>query len=339
MRSDVLRPKGLGFAGLCLSTVFALTGCGVSGVDLAAPVPTTIGNGDVRIHGQVNGGAFPIQSATVRLMETQTNGYGGAGKQLAITSSDAYGNFNFSNSVTCDPGQYVYMTVSSGQTISGEVNDNVIQVGVIGSCSVDLANPQDVNVFLSELSTVAAAYALGNFITITPNDASGAQIENISAPAANNSAAPGCTYPSGTMTCTASGLANGFANAFNLVDSVRYDGSLPSGLANSTFTNSANTQAVVPQALLNTLGDILQTCVDSAGGVGSPCTALFTDATPPSGSAPQNTLQVALDMARYPTHNVDALFNLQAKSVPFTPALAIDRIGDLLGHDLSKLTS
>ena len=315
-----------GAAVVSLSGLLALTGCGV-GRTAAAGTTTLIGGGSATVHGFVHGGAYPIQNATVLLLETQNNGYGGAAKQLAATRSDSLGNFNFGNSLSCDAGQYVYLTVTSGETVSGKVNNNVIQVGVIGSCSVDLANPQDVNVWLSELSTVAAAYALGNFTTISPNDSSGSQIVNISAPAANNAATPGCSSASGAMTCQASGLANGFANAYNLVDSVRYDGSNPTGQANSTFLNGANTQAIVPQALLNTLGNILQSCVDSAGGPGSPCTSLFAAATPPNGAAPQNTLQVALNMARYPTNNVDALFRLQAPVVPFTPDLVTDTIG------------
>ncbi len=340
MFSKSRTPLPRGVVSVCLASLglggsLALTGCGVNAGEAAPLAPIPIGNGTVQIHGAVHGGAFPIQFATVRLMETQTNGYGGAAKQLAVTQSDKLGNFNFSNNLTCDPGQYVYMTVSSGQTVSGKVNNNVVQAGVIGSCSVDLVNPQNVNVWLSELSTVAAAYALGNFITISPNDASGAQIVNISAPAANNASSPGCTYPNGTMTCTASGLANGFANAFNLVDSVRYDGSFPTGQANSSFLSSANTQAVVPQALINTLGNILQSCVDSAGGSGSPCVALFQGATPPAGTAPQNTMQTALNMARYPTNNVDTLFKLQAPSVPFTPTLSTDKIGGATGPVMS----
>ena len=309
---------------LSLTGFLPLAGCGVHGDDLASAVPTPM----AAMHGSVLGGVYPIQYATVRLMETQNNGYGGAAKQLAVTTSDNLGNFNFSNSVTCDPGQYVYMTVSSGQTISGSVNNDVVQVGVIGSCSVDLVNPQNVNVYLSELSTVAAAYALGNFITISPNDSSGAQIVNISAPANNNSTSPGCTTNAqGTMSCQASGLANGFANAYHLVDSVRYDGSFPTGLANTTFQNGANSKAIVPQALIHALGNILQSCVDSAGGTGVPCTSLFQAATPPGGTAPKNTLQVAMNMAKYPTNHADTLFNLQGKTVPFTPSLTLDTIG------------
>ena len=331
-------PLARGAALLSFWGVLSLTGCGVSVQEAAAPAATLIGDGSVSIHGNVHGGAYPIQDATIRLMETQTNGYGGLAKQLAVTSSDNLGDFNFSNNITCDAGQYAYITVSGGQTISGSVNNNVVQVGVIGSCSVDLANPQDVNVFLSELSTIAAASALGNFITISPNNNSGEQIVNISAPANNNSAAPGCTSANGGLTCQAAGLANGFANAFNLVDSVRLDGSNPTGTANLAPLNNSNSQEVLPQALVNTLGNILQSCVDSAGGDvtgskggygsdGTHCGDLFLDATPPNGTPPQNTLQVALNMAKYPTNNVNALYNLQPRAVFFTPDLSSDTFG------------
>ena len=311
-------------------------------------------NPGLTISGHVHGGAYPIQLATITLMETQrtvgkvttTSTYGGAlntagtapatgsaAKSLTTATSDSHGYFTFTNYSGCDAGQYVYAVVTGGQTVSGSINNNVVQVGVIGLCDTALANPGNVNIFLSELSTVATAYALSNYIGISPNDASGKQIVNINAPVNNSQSSGSCTGTGNSgstlMTCTASGLANGFANAINLVDSVRFDGTFPSGTANSTFLLNPNTQAVVPQALINNLGNILQSCVDSAGVANnSPaCNNLFTAATPPSwtnAAAPQNTLQVALNMAMYPTNNVDALFSLKPANPFFTPDLATD---------------
>lgn len=330
-----------------LLCVLALTGCGVDAIETAG---TVISPGNLSISGHVHGGAYPIQYATINLMETQVTagglvastgliapastygtavGTGGsAAKLLTYTKSDKNGYFNFTGYVGCDSGQYVYAVVTGGQTVSGKTNNNVIQIGVIGLCDTALANPGNVNIFISELSTVAAAYALNNFIGISPNDASGNQIVQINAPV-KNSGTGACKGKGTAMSCTAAGLANGFNNAINLVDSVRYDGSFPSGQANSTFLLTANTQAVVPQAMINNLGNILQSCVDSAGVANnSPaCNNLFTAATPPSytgAAAPQNTLQVALNMAMYPTNNVDALFNLKPANPFFTPDLTTD---------------
>ncbi|MGI4828193.1 MAG: beta strand repeat-containing protein, partial [Janthinobacterium lividum] len=332
-------------------SVLALAGCGVETIESGT---TVLNPGNLTISGHVHGGAYPIQAATINLMETQVTAagtvaatgatvpastYGTAvgtagstAKLLTSTKSDKYGYFNFTNYAGCDSGQYVYAVVTGGQTITGMTNNNVIQVGVIGLCDTALANPGKVNIFVSELSTVAAAYALNDFIGISPNDASGNQVVNINAPIKN--AGTGACKGTGNsgksaMTCTAAGLANGFNNAINLVDSVRFDGSFPTGQANSTFVLTTNTQAVVPQALINNLGNILQSCVDSAGVANSSpsCNSLFTAATPPSytgASTPQNTLQVALNMAMYPTNNVDALFLLKPANPFFTPDLVTD---------------
>lgn len=335
--------KAAGLVAVAISCL--LTGCnGFTGSSLSeGEIPGVV------IHGNVHGGANPIQQATISLMETQVgstlNGgkastYTSAAKVLETQTSNKYGYFTFDSNWTCTPGQYAYMTVTGGQTVTGSTNNNVIQVGVIGSCVQLNANVANINVDLSELSTVAAAYTLGNFISISPNDGSGTQQVNISAPA-SNLATGACTGTGTSMVCTGAGLAHGFANAINLVDSVRYDGSFPSGAANSTFVLTTNTQAVVPRAMINTLGNILQVCVDSSGVIksssisatssdGSQCGTLFEYATSPysGASSPMNTLQAMLNIAQYPTNNVDALFNLQPPNVFFVPTLASDAMSN-----------
>ena len=153
---------------------------------------------------------------------------------------------------------------------------------------------------------------------------------NISAPANNMATSPACTGTGASMSCTANGLGHAFTNAYNLVDSVRYDGSNPTGLARTVSASNAN--GLVPQALIHTIGNILQSCVDSAGVTnsssisgtssdGTHCGDLFEYATA-GGVTPSNTLQVALNMAKYPTSQVSNLFTLQPRAVFFTPDLA-----------------
>ncbi len=285
--------------------------------------------------GRVHGGVFPINGATIRLMETQSNGYGGAALTLLSTTSDQNGNFTFPNTGwTCDSGQFAYITVTSGYTVNlgtTKNNNNVVQVGVIGPCSTVSTATQrgNVNVFVSELSTVAAAYALSNFISVDNTNAStGQQIVNISAPANNNASSPGCTGSGAAMTCTSAGLAHAFANATTLVDSVRFDGSFPSGQARQ-YNPVQPYYSGVPQQLINTIGNILQSCVDSVSGSG--CSSLFTYTTQPSsakdttctgGAAPTNTLQAALNMAKYPMCQISNRFALQPVHEFFTPDLA-----------------
>lgn len=336
-----------------------LTGCGAG--TLAGPSATP----GFKINGNVHGGPFPIQGATIRLMETQSNGvwntatgsYKGQAKQLLSTTSNSLGYFTFPDTGwTCDAGQYAYIEVTGGHT-TAQINNNVIQIGVIGACSTTLANQTEVdnvNVYISELSTVAAAYALGDFMYIgalgTQTDA---QTVNISAPAANNSTTPGCTGSgnagANALTCTHAGLGHAFDNAYNLVDSVTYGANqFPSGAARTSIPG--NSQSLVPQALINTIGNIMQSCVDSGGGtVGSSyvpgsstssrCGDLFFWATPPNGTNPTNTLQVALNMARNPTTHVDELFKLQPRAVFFTPTMSSDTLSgnssQLMAYTLS----
>ncbi len=328
----------LTLSALLISTLasLALTGCAGNLQNTAAPgvIP------GVSVAGHVHGGAYPIQQANITLMETQSNGYGGAGKVLEQVKSDNTGYFTFDSKWTCDAGQYAYIVTAGGHVLnSTTTNNNVIQVGVIGACSTDLATAAEingVNVFLSEPSTVAAAYALNNFITIATDTTYGLLAE-ISAPAANNATTSSCTGSGANMACTAAGLAHGFTNAYNLVDSVRYDGSFPTGLARTAIPG--NKQTVVPLAMINTLGNILQACVDSTGVTnsakitattsdGSFCGTLFEYATPPSGTSPTNTLQVAQNIATYPNNNVDNLFKLQPRTTFFTPALTTDVVSN-----------
>lgn len=337
------KPARFAFAVLALVCAWGLTGCGanVSATDQSYALP------GVAISGNVHGGVFPIQGATIRLMETQSNGYGGAAKQLQQTTSDSSGYFTFSDSNwSCDSSQFVYITVTAGHTATNAANYNVAQIGVVGNCGQVLGSVSafdKVQVFVSELSTIAAAYTLRGFITVdNTNAATGQQIINISAPANNNASSGVCTFTSPTS-CVAAGLAHGFQNAYNLVDSVNYNNVLPSGQARTVPPSNSTGDAVVPQAEINTLGNILQSCVDSAGGtVGtystySPgsasstrCGDLFYYTTAPgSTTPPTNTLEAALNMAQYPANNATNLFNLQPRAVFFTPDL------NTAPHDLS----
>ena len=334
--------------------VLTLAGCGLAADDLASSTPNVIAGRNIK--GHVHGGVYPIQGANIDLMETQTgpssvtggfsgtSTYGSTAKSLMTATSDQNGDFTFPDSGwTCVPNEFLYIVVTSGTTTNlaaGNLNNNVVQVGVVGPCSelantttgaVNSAEVDDVNVFVSELSTVAAAYALGNFMTvIDPADGTGDQVVNIGAPLNNSTAA---TCNSGVnMTCTAAGLAHAFANASNLVYSLDITGTFPNGEARSSNPNSK--VSAVPAALINTIGNILQQCVDSsgvaagttAGGTpiftaSSSCTSLLAAATPPNGPAPADTLEVAMDMAKYPTNNIAGLFGQTAPNVPFSPYL------------------
>lgn len=342
-----------GSAAVALTGVLALGGCGITQADLTSDVTATLSGKE--IGGNVHGGVYPIQKATITLMETQTgpvsttpgyagtSTYGSTALAVATATSDQNGYFNIgAGSWTCNANEFLYIVVTSGTTEylgTANLNNNVVQVGVVGPCS-EVANTttgvvsttafNKVNVFVSELSTVAAAYALGNFMTVVdPADGTGHQVVNIGAPLVNSTSAS-CTSGA-TMTCTAAGLAHAFTNATHLVYSLDLTGAFPTGLARSS--NPSSSVSAVPTSMINTIGDILQKCVDSAGvastnssgttiyKASTSCSGLFSAATPPSGTAPTNTLQVAMDMAKYPTNNISGLFGQVQTNPPFTPIL------------------
>jgi hypothetical protein len=153
------------------------------------------------------------------------------------------------------------------------------------------------HITMNEVTTIAAAYALAGFAT----DAT--HISSSGTPLAQT------------------GVANAFANAVNLVD-------LTSGAALSTNA-AGNIQ--LPIRMVNSLGNILASCIDSADGNSSGgtvlsqnCSALLATATAdgtPSGATPPDTVTAAINIAHNPGANVSTLLSMQTPASPFAPVL------------------
>ncbi len=326
--------------GLTLATlaIFALAGCGagskagVANVDSIGP-----------LSGMVHGGPNSIVGAAVTLYATQSNGYGGQGLVLDTATTDGDGTFSFNpSSYTCPSGQQAYIAIAGGNTGGSTDNANSMLIAAIGPCSSLNSNTF---IWVDELTTVAAAYALGNFISIDGNTV------NISAPANNNAATGSCTGTGTAMTCVAAGLPHAFLNAEMLVNSIGTLSAHPTGSVNSNppqnpgstalitslGTSSAPTGAnpftlgnTIPVPVINSLGNILQACVNSIGGIsgdGSSCGNLFLYSTPSSTyststTAPTNTLQAIMNIARYPYLNVSNIYGLASAMGSYQPALS-----------------
>jgi streptogramin lyase len=90
--------------------------------------------------------------------------------------------------------------------------------------------------------------------------------------------------------------------------------------------------ATLPILEINALGNILQNCVNSAGGsasdstdgltTGTPCGKLFYNTN--TGTAPTDTITAALNIAQNPGLNVAKLDANQASSPAFNPALSVN---------------
>jgi hypothetical protein len=191
----------------------------------------------------------------------------------------------------------LYLVALGGNGGAG-TNSAIGMMGVVG-----LSDTAPDSVTLSELTTVAGEWALAQFL-----DSSGQQ--------------------AGAPLSNAAGIANAAGQASdNLADIV-------TGAAASHLPSAAQCASGAPpvncDALerLNTLGNIIAACVQSAGPSATlPSCATATNAcdivlacsaTPVAGT----TLQAAHSIAANPLGNVSQLFAAQALAQPFAPSLS-----------------
>jgi len=282
--------------------VTSLAGCGANGNFTSQSLGTdTAVNA---LSGKVHGGPNPVANATVTLYATTTvtpaissdgtstnnYGYGVAGQVLGSTTTDSNGNFTLTGvASSCPAGQQAYIVSAGGNTGTNSPNSAALLMAALGPCS---GISDSTVVIINEPTTIAAAYALSGFMTV-----SGTTV-NISAPANNNAATGACTTDStthATTGCAAAGLAHAFLNAANLVNTT-------TGVAYSAPPSNSN--GVVPQLLIYTLANTVEACVNSSGASSTACTTLMTNTTPTqiaSPTAPTDTLSALLDLALYPS--------------------------------------
>jgi hypothetical protein len=278
-----------------------LTGCEIS----STSAPTA--DAGLAIHGSVHGGQQPIVGAEVYLLAANTTGYGQPSKSLLNAASTGYasslgayvptapdGSFTITGDYSCTPNTQVYL-YSLGGSQGGIANSAAGLLAALGNC------PSSGNflsstpyIVVNEVSTVAAAYAFAGFATdATHVSSSGTPLAQI-------------------------GIANAFANATNLAG-------VSTGAALAT-TPAGN--GTVPQAEINTLANILASCVNSSGAYTGPtnpstCYTLFNDAQSAgsSGTIPSDTATAAINMAHNPGANIAALYGLSTANPPFGSAL------------------
>jgi streptogramin lyase len=305
---------------LATLTAGLLAGCSAS----FAPNPVQddqvpIGN----IQGTLHGGQQPVAGASIYLYAAGTTGYKTSATSLLKSASNTYedgsgnfyvmtdanGNFSIGGDYTCVTGTQVYVVAVGGDSGNPTAplnppnpptpnNTAIVQMAALGQCPAagDLA-AQVPYLVINEVTTVAFAYAVGGFAT-TPYNVSAA--------------------PSG-----ATALANAFANATNIVN-------VQSGLAPAAPLSNAN--ATNPQKQLNTLANILSSCVNTTSATSIQCTRLFQYATTSAGvqatdegsaifnivgnQAMQNTAS-----ANTQAQNMTQLYNQLSGQTPFSPYL------------------
>jgi hypothetical protein len=307
-------------------SVLGITGCGISSVTETV-VPDVKA---VTVSGSVYGGSLPVNGAHVYLFAANTAGFAGSGiaasttnasvsllKSAAGTTKDSSGNYYVSTTASggfslsgdysaCTAGQQLYIYANGGNAMGGDptqtggtngTNSAIGLLAALGNCSSVTTSTV---VHLSEMSTIAAAYALAGFATDATHIADD---ETVSA--------------NSTKTLAQTGMANAFFNVNNLVNPA-------TGTALSTTPGSEH-NGTVPTATLNTLANILAGCVQSQSSASTPCSDLFTFTGTPTTA---DTATAAINLAHNPVGvsgssvSVSKLFGDIEPQTAFTPSLS-----------------
>ena len=244
----------------------------------ATPTPSAI------VAGVVMGGLSPVSGSAVTLYSAGT-GYGSNATSLGSATTDSNGDFTVGYTPPATPA-VLYLLALGGNAGSGSNT----AIGLMGVAGISDALPASVTI--NELTTVAAQWALAQFIDST-----------------------------GQIIGSPSSDATGFVNAVNQTQANLVNTS--TGLPASFWINHGVTPAgcsnhppenCVGLERLDTIANILAACVESSGPSSTACSSLSSNTG--SGST---TLQASHAMATNPLANVSTLFALQSGSPPFTP--------------------
>jgi trimeric autotransporter adhesin len=239
-------------------------------------------------HGLVHGGQQPVTGATIQLYAVGTAGDGSASTPLLSPApvTDANGGFNISGTYNCpSSSSLVYIVATGGNPglAPGTNNAALSLMAALGPCGN--LSPSTF-IFINELTTVAAVYALAPYMT--------------SPPAVGSSP----------------GDAAALAGAFTLASQLANTGT------GTTPGTGVPVGTSVPVVQINTIGDILAACINSPGGTAgdkTACGMLFSLTTPPGLTPATNTASALLHLANDPTLNTAALYSLVTPSAPFQP--------------------
>jgi hypothetical protein len=284
------------------SLLFFLIGCSSSPSASTPPPATSTPGNSLKVSGSVHHGQMPISGAHVYLFAANTTGYGqpsvslldasltGASDSIgAYVTTAADGSFSMDGGYSCSANSQVYVYALGGNAGPG-VNSASGLMAELGNCpNSGNFNSSAPVIWVNEVSTVAAAYAMAGF-------------------------AADATHVSSSGTLLArTGIANAFANASNLA-------AISSGAA-LAITPAGN--GTVPQSTINTLADILGACIGSISPSSKACSTLLMNApsSESNGAVPTDTATAAINIAHNPASNVATLYALAAATPLFSPTL------------------
>lgn len=234
--------------GLAIAGAAVLNGCGIG--SMAAPSVDSSAS-PLAVQGTIHGGQQGVVGSTIQLYTVGSGGNGtaaipmltspvtsGAGGAFSITGKYTCGFDASGNPITGGSNQ-VYIVATGGNPgglPNGSSNAALAMMAALGPCSSLTAATY---IFIDEVTTVAAAWALAPFMT---------SYTNIAASSTNSA-----------------GITNAFLNA--------------QLLANTSTGNAATlaSNLTIEQGKLYSLANALAACINSDGT--SACTPLFTAST------------------------------------------------------------
>ena len=241
--------------------------------------------------GSVHGGRQPISGATLHLYAASTAGYAATNTDLLTSTvqTDPTGMFSITGKYTCTSGQQLYLVALGGNPGAGS-NPQAGIMAALGDCA-NLSAVSFIN--MNEITTVGSVFALAPFMQSTGVPSSAAL---------------------GTSSTNTLGLQQAFVSVNKLVN-------IATGLSGGPALAAG---AAVPAAEINTIADILASCVNSAGGTyndGSICGTEFSYVAASSATSPTDTIGLALAIAKNPAQNVSSLINYATPVSPYSPQL------------------
>ncbi len=283
IRLSLPRPEGwrrlfqASVTGAALPVLLLPVGCGTGGISGSGTPPPPVVYTGLTFTGTVKAGSAALAGASVQLYAAGSTGNGSTPTTLlssAVTSS-ATGAFTIPAAYNCpSSSSLVYLLSQGGAIGSGSNNPNAVLMAAVGTCGSITTSTA---VVIDEVTTVAAIYALAPFYAKTGGI--------------------------GASSTNSTGLANAFASAATLANTA--SGTAPGA--------SLPANAVSPAPRINSVANLLNTCVVSANA----CSGLYSAV----GGNASNTLDALYALARNPGGNTATLYNLAAADSAYGPAL------------------
>ena len=241
-----------------------------------SPLNNAVGTPQVRISGAVHGGQQPISGATIQLYSVGTTGTASTATPLIASTVTTNPGGGFSITGTYSCTSATEVYIVATGGNSGSGTNSAISEMAALGPCSALTPSTFIN--MNELTTIAGVYALAPFM---------ADYAHIG----SSGSSPG-------------GLVNAF-NAANLLISFA-SGAPP----------AAPTGMTLPTTRINTLANIIASCINTSSATSGTCNTLF------SATGAAETIGATLAMAQNPgSASTTGLFSLVSSSPPYLPGL------------------